>query len=148
MAKTKHDENEWAAALCIQFDPEMWFTVDDAMNLTAIMEETTTALKLCNECPLREKCAVEGLQYDNIRYGIWGGLLAGERMDMAGMNRFAGERAAVTKAKNVRRQSRVKRKPNTSAIRDAALEAHLDYKRSGNYVRATWRLENQEGSEV
>jgi len=40
------------------------------------------AIELCNKCPIRTNCLNEGLKDENLDYGIWGGLLPGERILM------------------------------------------------------------------
>jgi len=44
------------------------------------------AIALCNECPFKEVCLEEGMEPDNVRWGIWGGLTAGERLMLAGID--------------------------------------------------------------
>lgn len=150
MAIPKHDENPWAEALCRQFDPDMWFLAEESLNLNGEpLDEITLALKLCNECPLREQCLVAGMDYADIKFGIWGGLLAGERMQLAGMNKYSAERNIINKARGIRRMSRVKRKPASPAAMDAARETAKAYERmSGNYGRADWRIQGTQKREV
>ena len=39
---------------------------------------------LCNSCPIKDACLEQGMLPENLRFGIWGGKLAGQRMIMAG----------------------------------------------------------------
>jgi hypothetical protein len=41
------------------------------------------AMELCTKCPIRTNCLSEGMKEENLDYGIWGGLLPGERIAMA-----------------------------------------------------------------
>lgn len=41
------------------------------------------AMELCTKCPIRTNCLSEGMKEENLDYGIWGGLLPGERIAMS-----------------------------------------------------------------
>lgn len=41
------------------------------------------AMEICTKCPIRTNCLSEGMKEENLDYGIWGGLLPGERILMA-----------------------------------------------------------------
>jgi len=45
------------------------------------------AIAQCNACPARERCLQEGMKTENLPHGIWGGLLAGERIAKLGRSR-------------------------------------------------------------
>jgi hypothetical protein len=49
--------------------------------------EMRRAIALCNSCPKQEACLNEGMKDKNLAYGIWGGMLAGERV-MLSMKTF------------------------------------------------------------
>jgi len=64
------------------------------------------ALEICAACPIREQCLEVGMQDDDIRYGIWGGLLSGERLalraKLTGKRLTNAETMAVSGARIVR----------------------------------------------
>lgn len=86
-------------------NPDLWFfeigrgqATENRMKKLAI--EVNTALAICNSCPVKSECLTEGMKPDNINYGIWGGLLAGERLHIAGEregdhHRFTPQGAAL-----------------------------------------------------
>lgn len=49
--------------------------------------EMRRAIALCNSCPKQQACLNEGMQDENLAYGIWGGMLAGQRV-MLSMKTF------------------------------------------------------------
>jgi len=46
--------------------------------------EMRRAIALCNSCPKQQACLNEGMKDENLAYGIWGGMLAGERVIASG----------------------------------------------------------------
>jgi hypothetical protein len=44
------------------------------------LTDTLEALSICNVCPVKALCLVEGMKDENIDNGIWGGTLSGERI--------------------------------------------------------------------
>jgi hypothetical protein len=67
-------------------DPDLWHYENarfaDEQKLQVL--RSVEAIKICNTCPVKNKCLEEGLQPDNIQYwggwgSIWGGLLMSER---------------------------------------------------------------------
>jgi WhiB family redox-sensing transcriptional regulator len=55
---------------CAETDPEAFFADED---------ETETAKAICAGCPVREDCLAYALAED-LRWGVWGGLTASERL--------------------------------------------------------------------
>ena len=47
----------------------------------------TYAIEQCNACPVKQQCLKEGMKLENLPHGIWGGLLAGERIATLGRSR-------------------------------------------------------------
>ena len=45
-----------------------------------LVQSITYAIEQCNTCPVKERCLEEGMKLENLPHGIWGGLLAGERI--------------------------------------------------------------------
>jgi hypothetical protein len=85
-------------------NPDWWFPempsgigrpTPDA--LKAVAEQTNYALKLCASCPVKAECLAEGMKteqmrkgiegWGNLPFGIWGGLMAAERLEIAGVKR-------------------------------------------------------------
>jgi hypothetical protein len=48
-----------------------------------MIENALKAMAICNYCPIRAQCLAEGMREENIEHGIWGGMLAGERIILA-----------------------------------------------------------------
>lgn len=70
-------------------DPDMWHPdiPRGAMSRKTAQElrnRTLIALSICNSCPKRDECLQEGMQDENLPWGIWGGKLAGERVMASG----------------------------------------------------------------
>lgn len=40
---------------------------------------------ICNTCPEKQRCLAEGMKKENLPYGIWGGKMAGVRLQDAGI---------------------------------------------------------------
>ena len=84
-------------------NPDWWFPelptgAPSDETIKAIAEQTNYALKLCSSCPVKEECLAEGMKtetfrngsiagWGNLPYGIWGGLMAAERLEIAGVKR-------------------------------------------------------------
>jgi WhiB family transcriptional regulator, redox-sensing transcriptional regulator len=60
-------------ALCRQVDPELFFPEKGG----AVRE----AKRVCAGCPVREQCLAWAITHDQ-RYGVWGGLIVAERMQL------------------------------------------------------------------
>lgn len=61
------------------------------------------AMDICTKCPIRTNCLSEGMKEENLDYGIWGGLLPGERIALADTFKSSTDRKArMSVAKNIR----------------------------------------------
>ena len=61
------------------------------------------AMEICTKCPIRTNCLSEGMKEENLDYGIWGGLLPGERIALADTLKASTDRKArMSVAKNIR----------------------------------------------
>jgi WhiB family redox-sensing transcriptional regulator len=106
-AHLTHDGSLWDGALCAGSEyPNWWFPeVGNAITNEEIII-TGMALEICDACPIRDQCLEVGMQDDDIRFGIWGGMLAGERLALR--NKLTGkratefERSAISGARMVR----------------------------------------------
>ena len=54
---------------------------------TELVNSITYAISKCDTCLVKEECLEEGMKLENLPYGIWGGLLAGERIATLGRSR-------------------------------------------------------------
>lgn len=61
-------------ALCRDFDPEIWFPLDERPESDGVRE----AAGLCALCPVREACLTWALESGQ-DFGVWGGLAPAER---------------------------------------------------------------------
>ena len=68
-----------------------------------MVENALTAIAICQECPVRAKCLELGMAEENIEHGIWGGMLAGDRIILARSRRSGTIREqAITFAEGVK----------------------------------------------
>ena len=72
-------------------NPDLWFPEQPQgrpsnAKRKQLAEQVMLALAICHECPIRQQCLDEGMRPENIEHGIWGGLLAGERILIAGID--------------------------------------------------------------
>ena len=70
-------------------NPDAWFPdvpqgAFGAKKQAIIGAEMRRAIALCNSCPKKKACLQEGMKNENLGYGIWGGMLAGERVILSG----------------------------------------------------------------
>ena len=65
--------------------------------LIPVGKEAGRAIALCNSCPKQEECLDEGMKPENLPFGIWGGMLAGERVIVSGkrFNKLSDEGRAL-----------------------------------------------------
>lgn len=66
-------------------NPDAWFPEVPRGNFSKsnqekVGAETRRAIALCNSCNQKQACLEEGMKEENLSYGIWGGMLAGERV--------------------------------------------------------------------
>ena len=70
-------------------NPDAWFPdvpqgARSERSTAKLVAETRRALALCNSCPKKAECLEEGMEHENLGFGIWGGMLAGERVMLSG----------------------------------------------------------------
>lgn len=75
-------------------EPDLWFPElppnRPSINATvALAGKVNEAISLCRTCPVKVECDIEGSKPENLAYGIWGGILAGERLLESGIDRSA-----------------------------------------------------------
>lgn len=69
-------------------NPDAWFpTVQSGGRMSGVLRamvpEIKRAINICNTCPIKQECLERGLEPRNLAHGIWGGMLAGERIALA-----------------------------------------------------------------
>ena len=88
--------------------PDMWFPEQPKGRPTMakrkrLADSAMLAIGICQDCPIKAECLAEGMKPENIEHGIWGGMLAGERILMAGIPTNRTIRSdAITFAEGVR----------------------------------------------
>ena len=74
-------------------NPDLWFSEavekdtrggPTRAQMDEAMSNSLQALEICSRCPIRKECADEGMRPENLDMGIWGGMMSGERMTLAG----------------------------------------------------------------
>ena len=103
-AQLNEQNDPWESVECRQQNPDLWWDWDDHSRSLSLVEmgELKQALTICNRCPMRTKCLELGLRDDDLQHGIWGGLMVGERLALAGKKRYAHEQRAINKARRLR----------------------------------------------
>lgn len=72
-------------------NPDLWFPEQPQGRPTnakrkLVASKVRLALSICDSCPIKAECLDEGMKPENIEHGIWGGMLAGERILAAGID--------------------------------------------------------------
>lgn len=105
-------------ALCSKgYDPEMWW-YDYPRNITDQIAESyriSEAIKICNQCPVQDLCLKEGLEGEDVQWGIRGGLLASERIKIVGKQRshswvMLAERQVVPRVRYILKHGKLPKK--------------------------------------
>lgn len=68
-------------------NPDFWFPEipngrPTIAKIQLLADQTNYAIGICNGCPEREECLDQGMRDNNLSFGIWGGLMAGERIQL------------------------------------------------------------------
>ena len=71
-------------------NPNMWFPEipkgkSSHKKMMALGNSVLDAIEICNGCPKKTACLAEGMKKGNLPYGIWGGMLAGDRVLLSGV---------------------------------------------------------------
>lgn len=74
-------------------DPDLWFSEEIEVvgrrggptndEKEYMITRTLKALAICDKCPIKFDCLDEGMRPENLDNGVWGGMMAGERLIMA-----------------------------------------------------------------
>lgn len=90
-------------------EPDLWFPEQpqgkpSQASRKRLAKQVLLAVSICQECPVKQECLAEGMKPENIDYGIWGGVLAGERIVASGMEtKYAIRRDAIVFAEGVKK---------------------------------------------
>lgn len=84
-------------------DPDAWFIDYNTSDETELYR-LNVALTICETCPIKDKCLEVGLSKTELNWGVWGGLLPGERMLLVNGTKRLGPagRQAVKNAMTLR----------------------------------------------
>jgi hypothetical protein len=87
---TLHSKMSEIVGLCATSDnPDMWFPdipqgATSQKKMMALGTSVARAINICNRCPKQEACLDEGMKDENLAFGIWGGMIAGDRVIASG----------------------------------------------------------------
>ena len=88
--------------------PDLWFPEQPQgrpsnAKRKALANRVMLAIAICDGCPIKQACLDEGMKMENIEHGIWGGMMAGDRILKAGIDINRTSRSdAVVFAEGVR----------------------------------------------
>lgn len=83
-------------------NPDFFFP-EDIRNFEQRVFASASAFAACDSCPIQAKCLAFGMEPENIRYGIYGGLMPGERLTLAKKLSGRINNTLIAEAKKVRR---------------------------------------------
>jgi hypothetical protein len=68
----------------------MWFPeipkgTSSHKTMKTLSNSILDALEICSGCPRKKECLEEGMRKENLPYGIWGGVLASDRVIISGV---------------------------------------------------------------
>lgn len=71
-------------------DPDLWFPelpigAPTLTKILALAESIKKAIAICDVCPFKAEYKEEGMKEENLPNGIFGGMMAGERLVEAGV---------------------------------------------------------------
>ena len=64
--------------------PELGSGAHSPKRVEKFKAKVRATIELCNTCPIQQACLEQGMEKENLPFGIWGGKLAGQRLAMAG----------------------------------------------------------------
>ena len=100
---TGHDNPDLWFSESIDSDIENYHVNEHSSEYKERIADVKTALSICNRCPSKAECLTEGLEKENLEFGIWGGTLPGERLLLANASlSWGGRRSMVRFAQRVR----------------------------------------------
>jgi hypothetical protein len=100
------DGSLWDRANCAGTqEPDAWFPNMQYMTNEDLVI-TEMALRICDRCEIKTECLIVGMEEEELRHGIWGGLLPGERIELkvknSGRRLWTTERTQIQSARIVR----------------------------------------------
>jgi hypothetical protein len=101
---TLHSKTSEIVGLCATSDdPDMWFPDvpqgrAGQKKMMILGSSVARAINICNRCPKQEACLDEGMKDENLAFGIWGGMIAGDRVIASGkrFKKLSDEGRALT----------------------------------------------------
>ena len=125
-------------------DPDLWFP-EAIRNPEQRAQATENAVQICSSCPYKSQCLQFALD-NEIRDGIWGGVVSDERNKLIGTTEKKGLR--VQKLENIRillsQGFTVEQACDEVGIRFTTYERYLQYEKHGwpntTYVKAKQKL--------
>lgn len=101
---TLHSKTSEIVGLCATSDnPDMWFPDvpqgrAGQKKMMILGSSVAKAINICNRCPKQEACLDEGMKDENLAFGIWGGMIAGDRVIASGkrFKKLSDEGRALT----------------------------------------------------
>lgn len=74
-------------------DPNLWYVElpkggQTPRTMAKIVARIDKARAICDDCPIKQECLTEGMKDINLAHGMWGGLLSGERVEIAMANGY------------------------------------------------------------
>jgi hypothetical protein len=100
-------------------NPDWWFPElphhrISNVALEVLTKQTRYALQLCSSCPVKDTCLAEGMKkekmrrdvegWGNLPFGIWGGTMPHERLEMVGITPNTSTGYAVKQAYALKNQ--------------------------------------------
>ena len=80
MQLDKYGGSFWEDAACRDSgDPDAWF-VDYGSASDIDVWRLSVATQICETCPIKARCLEAGMDQHELNWGLWGGLLPGERI--------------------------------------------------------------------
>lgn len=72
-------------------NPDLWFPEQPQGRPTnakrkLLADKVMLAISICNRCPIKNECLAEGMKPENLEHGIWGGVMAGDRILLSGID--------------------------------------------------------------
>jgi hypothetical protein len=110
LAHLTRDGSLWDEASCAGTAmPDAWFPEMSSLTNEDIVI-TKMVLQTCDGCQIKDKCLQIGMQEDDIKFGIFGGLFAGERLALR--NKLTGRRLLGLEEQQVRGAQMVRERIN------------------------------------
>lgn len=69
-------------------EPDLWYLnlprgKPSERQKRTLLDKVERARAICNACPVKTECFNRGMKPQDLSFGMWGGVLAGERIELA-----------------------------------------------------------------